>query len=203
MLIGPNPFADLLQSVDGAHRLGEVEVRGLPTEVVSLQLEDPIEQSEVRLYIGKADGLLHRMEIEWIPLKLHEGPIKVGSKLDALLDAGKPPPLPQGDALPFPASPTLPLETPPPKPQRPVGSFVAFRERSVAVAAFPPGTFTFTPPKDRLMLGDAGPETSDDRNSASPRWPKTSGRSGRRCSATARTDQTHFAFTREVRGETR
>ena len=156
MLIGPNPFADLIQSVDGAHRLADAVVRGLPTEVVSLLTEDPIEQSEVRLYIGKADGLLHRMEIESVPIKLHEGPIKVGSKLDALLDAGvqKPPPeeIPSVSGVPDPTP-----VSPPPAPARPVGSFVRFENDLDLNPTFPTGTFTFRPPKDGLMYGDQTP----------------------------------------------
>lgn len=156
MLIGPNPFADLLQSVEGAHRVGEADVRGIPTEVVSLQLEDPLEQSELRLYIGKADSLLHRMEIESIPIKLHEGPIKVGSKLDALLDAGKPVPLQQDDIPSIPGVPDPPAPEPP-KPRKPVGSFLRFENDLTLAPAFPSGTFAFIPPKGSLMLGEQGP----------------------------------------------
>jgi hypothetical protein len=154
MLIGPNPFADLLQSVDAAHRIGEAEVRGVPTEVVSLQLEDPLEQSEVRLYIGKNDSLLYRMEIESIPLKLHEGPIKVGSKLDGLLDASKPLPPPEEEIPSIPGVPDPPKLGPPPAPPKPVGAFLRFENDLDLSPTFKSGAFTFTPPKDGLLLGD-------------------------------------------------
>lgn len=157
MIIGPNPFADLLQSVDGAHRIGEADVRGVLTEVVSLRLEDPLEQSEVRLYIGKEDSLLRRMEIESIPVKLHEGPIKVGSKLDALLEAGKPIPLPEEEIPSIPGVPDPPKAEPPPPPQKPVGSFVRFENDLDLTPTFKSGDFTFTPPKDGLLLGESGP----------------------------------------------
>jgi hypothetical protein len=156
MLIGPNPFADLMQSVDGAHRLADADVRGIPTEVVSLLIEDPIEQSELRLYIGKGDGLLHRMEIESVPIKPHEGPIKVGSKLDALIDAGvqKPPP---EETPSLPGVPDTPAASPPPPLAKPVGSFLRFENDLELTPNFPAGTFTFTPPKDGLMYGDQAP----------------------------------------------
>jgi hypothetical protein len=151
MLIGPNPFADLLQSVEGAHLIGESSVRGIPTEVVSLQMEDPLEQSELRLYIGKSDGLLHRMEIESIPVKLHDGPIKVGSKLDALLEAGKPVPLQDENS----SDPDAPKQEPV-KPHKPVGSFLRFENDLTMTSGFPSGTFAFTPPQGSLMLGEQG-----------------------------------------------
>ena len=159
MLIGPNPFADLLQSADAAHCIGEADVRGVLTEIVSLQLEDPLEKSEVRLYIGKADSLLRRMEIESIPIKLHEGLIKVGSKLDALLDAGKPVPLPQEEIPSIPGVPDPPGQTtaPPPPPQKPLGSFVRFENDLDLNPTFARDAFAFTPPKDGLLLGDPGP----------------------------------------------
>jgi hypothetical protein len=156
MLIGPNPFVDLQQSVEGAHLLGEVNVRGIPTEVVSLQVEDPIERSELRLYIGKADNLLHRMEIESIPIIPREGPIKVGSKLDALLDANKPvpiedPAIPHIDGVPDPPKPE------PRKPQKPFGSFLRFDNDLTLTSDFASGTFAFIPPQGSLMLGAQGP----------------------------------------------
>ena len=158
MLIGPNPFADLVQSVDATHLLGTADVRGVPTDVVSLQVEDPLEQSELRLYIGKSDGLLHRMEIETIPVKLHDGPIKVGSKLDALLEDSKPAPIKQPDDN-DPENPSMPPQQAiePPKPHKAVGSFLRFDNDITPTPSFAAGTFVFTPPKDGLMLGDAGP----------------------------------------------
>ena len=157
MLIGPNPFADLLQTVDGAHRIGETDVRGVAVEIVSLQIDDPLEQSELRLYIGKEDSLLHRMEIESIPIKLHDGLIKVGSKLDALIEDTKPPPIQQNDDPTISGVPDGSVQEPPPPPPKPVGSFVRFENDLQLVPTFAPGTFTFTPPKDALMLGDQGP----------------------------------------------
>ena len=157
MLISANPFADLLESVDNAHRLGEADVRGVATEIVSLQMEDLIEQSEMRLYIGKTDGLLHRMEIESIPVKLHDGPIKVGSKLDALLDASRPPPIQQDEIPSIPGVPDPSKAEPPPPPPKPVGSFMRFENDLTPTPTFPAGTFTFTPPKGALMLGSQGP----------------------------------------------
>jgi hypothetical protein len=154
LLIGPNPFADLAQSVDGVHRIGEAEVRGVATEVVSILMEDPIEQSELRFYIGKEDSLLYRMEVESVPVLRHEGPIKVGSKLDALLEANerKPPPeqlppdqVPEGAPAGATAAPAAP--------SKPVGSFTRFDNDLTLNSTFPPGTFAFKPPKDGLMLG--------------------------------------------------
>ncbi len=155
MLIGPNPFAELLQSVEGAHLAGEADVRGIPTEVVSLQMENPLEQSEMRLYIGKADSLLHRMEIESIPVKLHEGPVKVGSKLDALLDTDKPIPIKQ-EEIDIPGVPKLPPPDPP-KPHKPMGSFLRFDNDLTLAPTFAASTFAFVPPKGSLMLGEQGP----------------------------------------------
>jgi len=158
MLIGPNPFADLVQSVDATHLLGAADVHGVPTDVVSLQVESPVEQSELRLYIGKSDGLLHRMEIETIPVKQHDGPIKVGSKLDALLEDSKPPPLKQ-PVDDDPENNDMPKQEvkEPPKPHKPVGSFLRFDNDITLTPRFAAGTFAFIPPKDGLMLGDAGP----------------------------------------------
>jgi hypothetical protein len=155
MLIGPNPFADLQQNVEGAHLLGEADVRGIPTQVVSLQTEDPLERSELRLYIGKADSLLYRMEIESIPVKLHDGPIKVGSKLDGLLDADKPIPIKQEDIPSIPGVPDPPLPEPP-KPHKPVGSFLRFENDLTLSPTFSNDTFAFIPPKGSLMLGEQG-----------------------------------------------
>ena len=45
----------------------------------------------------------------------------------------------------------------PPKPRKPVGSFLRFENDITLTPSFAAGTFAFTPPKDGLMLGDAGP----------------------------------------------
>jgi len=159
MLIGPNPFADLVKSVDATHLLGTADVRGVPTDVVSLQVEAPLENSELRLYIGKSDGLLHRMEIETIPVKRPDGPVKIGSKLDALLEDSKPVPLKQpGDDDP--ENPDMPTQQAQeaPKQKKPIGSFLRFDNVITLTPNFAAGTFAFIPPKDGLMLGDAGPQ---------------------------------------------
>ncbi len=156
MIMGANPFADLKQSVDGAHMGGEANVRGAQTEIVSLLLDQPFEQTELRLFIGKSDGFLRRMEIETRPLPHHDGPIKVGSKLDALLEANKPPP-PKDDfaavaGVGDPAEETAPTET-----QKPVGSFVRFDNDLTTSPFYASDTFVFTPPKDAFQLGQSQP----------------------------------------------
>ncbi len=157
LLIGPNPFADLQQSVDSAHMADDALVRGIPTEVVRLQFETPLEKSEIRLYIGKADSLLYRMEIASIPITPYDGPIKVGSKLDGLLDASKPKPSQQDYDPSNPGMPD-PSAQPPPKPHKSFGSFTRFENDLDLSPSFANDTFTFTPPKGSLMLGGvAGP----------------------------------------------
>lgn len=158
MLIGPSPFDEILENVDRSRRIGEANIRGIATEVVSIETTDPIEQAEMRLYIGRDDALLYRTEIRSIPVIPHQGPIKVGSKLDALLEANQPPPVKQEDM------PDIPTSTPsgepvpePPKPQKPSGSFTRFENMLDLRPSFPPGTFAFTPPKGSLMMGEQPP----------------------------------------------
>lgn len=151
MLIGINPFADLSDSVEGVHRLPDAAVRGVPMNVVSLEMEDPIEVSELRFYIGKEDNLLHRMEIASTPVIPHEGPLKVGSKLDGLLEANQARPL-QQDVSSDPNAPDAQAaETP--KPRKRSGSFVRFEDDLDLRPDFPSGTFTFVPPKNSLQMG--------------------------------------------------
>ncbi len=156
MIMGANPFADLKQTVDGAHLGGEVEVRGVQTEIVRLQLDQPFEQTELRLFIGKNDGFLRRMEIESKPIPHHDGPIKVGSKLDGLLEATKPPP-PKDDFGPIPGFEDLGQETAPSEPQKPVGSFLRFDNEVTTSPNYASDTFTFSPPKDAYQLGQTSP----------------------------------------------
>ena len=137
MLIGPNPFADLLQNVEGAHRQGEAEVRGVPTEVVSLQLDDPLEQSELRLYIGKADSLLYRMEIEFDPRHTARRSDQGGQQARWAAGNKQADPDPAGRCLTSPAPPEPPACPLPPEPHKPVGAFLRFDNDLTLVADLP------------------------------------------------------------------
>ena len=85
------------------------------------------------------------------------GNLTKGSKLDALLEAGKPIPPPEDEIPSIPGVPDPPKPGPPPPPQKPVGSFIRFENDLDLTPTFKSGAFTFTPPKDGLLLGESGP----------------------------------------------
>ncbi|MBC7526355.1 MAG: hypothetical protein H7308_02290 [Chthonomonadaceae bacterium] len=86
MLAGVNPFERVKQDSDEVRALGSSVIRGRETEVVFLKSHDSTADTEVKLYIGKADHLLHRVVMDTIPVYTPQGVGKVGDALDELID---------------------------------------------------------------------------------------------------------------------
>lgn len=146
MLMGVNPFADLKQIADNIHYVGTETVRGSATEVVALSSSSRREETEVRLYIGKSDGLLHRLVHEVTPVAGPAVPGKVGDALDELVDVQQPPTLPDPD------NPT-PAETPRAQSFGPFRTRLTYDNILSSAPSFANDAFQFTIPTGALMYG--------------------------------------------------
>jgi hypothetical protein len=87
MLIGVDPFAQVRTQVDSVQVAGTEVVRGVETDVVTLQTAGPAETTQVRCCIGRQDHLLHRLVVETRPVGPPPNPAIVGDEFDALINS--------------------------------------------------------------------------------------------------------------------
>jgi outer membrane lipoprotein-sorting protein len=153
MLMGVNPFADLKSAADAVRYEGTAVVRGVTTEVISLQMSSPVEETQARFYIGKDDHLLHRLVHETTPILGPPVPGKVGDGLDELIDNAEPvqPPVIGEDGQPIPQEVTTAPAVSPANRTRVTYDNILRRS-----SALPVDTFLFTIPSNALLYGTPG-----------------------------------------------
>lgn len=138
MLMGANPFANLVEQVDSLRYLGTESVRGVETDVISMESDAGTQKIEMRLYIGAEDHLLRRVVSESGPKAQAPKRGGVGSPLDDLAEEARPAPLPpqEGD-VPQDSSPT---------PGPPMKSRLVYDNLISLSPRFNSQTFAYTPP---------------------------------------------------------
>ena len=152
MLAGVNPFESVKQDSDEVRALGSSIVRGRETEVVLLKSHDGTSDTEVRLYIGKADHLLHRVVMDTLPVYTPQGIGKVGDALDELVDQLDAPliqaPVQNSDEDgDLPVLEQLDLPPPPVMGVLPMKTRIVYDNKISVRANFPEKQFQYKPPE--------------------------------------------------------
>jgi hypothetical protein len=151
MLMGLNPFKEIKEVADSVRYIGEEALRGMTMEVIALRSSTRREETEVRFYVGKSDGLMHRLVHELTPVVGPAAPGKVGDGLDELID-GQLPPNPPSDPEAQPSAATAPQPFRPSRTRLIYDNFLS-TQPNFAFDAFlftiPPGAFLYGPPEKK------------------------------------------------------